>query len=350
MGLSAFMVETVSDGTLSLGTFLSTINVFKEIGTEISEIYLECMEIQLSFGPLKKITRYMNYETDLVRRMEIGRNRQEEGKHAREEARAKMTEKQKAEGALAVDAVEIQVKDLSFSYKDSNENHPRMVLENINVSFAQGKLFAFVGPPREGKATFLKLLGQSIYTQAGCGDIFVPPHLRVLHVSREATILRKTFLDNILMGAKLADVGGMERVLLICQRLQFGINFINMLARDTSQKSTDCTWAASLSHTDQSRLNLARVLVGNPEVLIMHKPVASFDDRERENITELLREHVDEKGIGISESKLARRPRTLFFTCTSAIGVKKADTVYKVSMKDGIIPIAKESVTNGLLM
>jgi hypothetical protein len=76
MGISAFLVNTGERGALSLGAFLASINVFKEVGTEIEEIYLECMEVQLSFGPLTKITHYMNLETNLVRRMAIVRHRQ----------------------------------------------------------------------------------------------------------------------------------------------------------------------------------------------------------------------------------------------------------------------------------
>jgi len=198
------------------------------------------------------------------------------------------------------------------------------------------------------------LLGQSIYTATNGGDIFVAPHLRVLHVSREATIMRTSFLENIVMNNKLPDVGGMDRVRRICRRIGFAEILMqeldNEYGDDKRRRSHDTTWVASLSHTDYARLNLARVFVGNPEVLVMHKPVATFDDREREHITDLLREHVDEKGIELSESKFTRRPRTLFFTSSTTIGVKKADLVYKVSLKDGVRPIPKESVSHGLLM
>lgn len=83
----------------------------------------------------------------------------------------------------------------------------------------------------------------------------------------------------------------------------------------------------------------------------MHKPAADFDDRERCKIIHLLREHVDEKGIDLPpESKRTRRPRTLFFTSSTILGIQTADCVFKVSLKDGIHPIPKENVGDALLM
>merc|ERR1719199_1084531 len=78
---------TTFGGKLSLGAFLATINIFKEVGAELSEIYFELMEIQKSVGPLRKIAYFMNLETDLVPRMKINRCRRETGNQKRQEAR-----------------------------------------------------------------------------------------------------------------------------------------------------------------------------------------------------------------------------------------------------------------------
>lgn len=360
---SAFVVSTVSAGTLSLGAFLASINVFKEVGAEISDVYIEVMDFQLSLGPLLKITHYMNCPTDLLTRMSIARKRQKEGRLAREEARSFMTDAQKASGEFAVDSVQLAVQDLSFSYGFSNTEKLYPVLEHVNIKFDQGKLYAFVGPPREGKATFLKLLGCDLYPQGDSGDIFIPPHLRVLHCSRTNSILRKaSFLDNILMGSSLQDVGGIARVKSICKRLGFPERMLDKISEDEAgdkptgrcryrEHTRSSSWSQRLSNTDYSRLNLARVFCENPEILVMHKPAADFDDRERCKIIHLLREHVDEKGLDLPpESKRTRRPRTLFFTSSTILGIQTADCVFKVSLKDGIHPIPKENVGDALLM
>lgn len=115
--------------------------------------------------------------------------------------------------------------------------------------------------------------------------------------------------------------------------------------------SFSTSWINAFSHTDYARLNLARVLVCNPEVLVMHKPTVDFDDRERLELIKLLREHVDEKGIELpAQSSATRRLRTVFFTSSSTAGVNNADAVFKVSLKDGVHPIPKENVSEGMLI
>merc|ERR1712113_570615 len=90
-------------------------------------------------------------------------------------------------------------------------------------------------------------------------------------------------------------------------------------------------WSSRLTHSDVARLALARALVMNPEVLVVHIPTANFNDTEASAIIDLLREHVDRKGLELDESERRfRRPRTVFMTSSRIIGVQKADAVYKV--------------------
>merc|ERR1719217_1291425 len=86
MMTAPFQVVTFG-GPLSLGAFLATINVFKEIGVELAEIYKEFMEIQKSIGPLRKVCHFMNLETDLNQRMTINRERRTAGNEKRRRAR-----------------------------------------------------------------------------------------------------------------------------------------------------------------------------------------------------------------------------------------------------------------------
>mmetsp|Transcript_77863 Transcript_77863/g.166990 ORF Transcript_77863/g.166990 Transcript_77863/m.166990 type:complete len:860 (-) Transcript_77863:76-2655(-) len=361
MALGVHMVNTVG-GTISLGTFLATINVFKEIGCEIEEVYAVCMEIQLSFGPLQKITHLLNLETDLLELMAINRKRRKEGHEKRHEMRDALSKTQFDPGAFAVDSVPIRISNLTFSYQSSHAAqrgmpHAEPLLKAVNASFEQGKLYAFVGPPHEGKGTILKLLGQAINPAEGEGDIFVPPHLRILHVTRDASIMQhthKTFLENVLLGGDIVKMGGMERLRRICKRVGFSKEIIGHLGGDFNSAppapETAREWASKFSQTDFARLNLVRVFAMNPEVLAIHKPAVYFDDRERIQITGLLREHVDQRGIELpSKDRAFRRPRTVFFTSSTAAGVKEADMVYKVSTKDGLCQIKKESVSTSWL-
>lgn len=354
-------VSTVG-GTISLGTFLATINVFKEVGAEIEEIYHECVEIQKSIGPLLKISSYMNGETDLMLRMRINRFRRQLGKELRLAARKNaedvtpksnvlskvgvlcgVTKTQNEPGKFPADDVSIQIKDLMFQFTGKE-----VFRSPVSMDFAQGKMYALVGPSRQGKGTLLKLIGQVLLpTSEKClGSIFVPPHLRILHVSNEISLLRKNLLDNILMGNSLKRAGGMERIIQICQRLKFSEDMMNFLIRADEDENME--WTTSLSHTDCSRLSLARVFVMNSEVIVLHKPAINFNQQEADEVVDLFREHVNKRGLELpEETKNFRRPRTLFYTTAVNRGLEVADAVIKVS-RDGLVPIVKETVLNSL--
>ena len=49
----------------------------------------------------------------------------------------------------------------------------------------------------------------------------------------------------------------------------------------------------------------------NPEVLVVHKPLAHFDSQQANLVAEVLREFVDQRGVGQPFEELhMRRPRT----------------------------------------
>jgi len=322
---------------LKLGVFLATINIFKEIGAEIQEIYIETMEIQSSFGPLVKICTFMNMPLDLGDRKRINRKRRAQGREARAAAR----EKHSGKGVdFAVDLVEIYVKDLSFSFCSEGQV-PTPVMHNVSASFAQGQMHAFVGEPHGGKSTFLKLIGQVFLPHEGSGTVFIPPHLRILHVSQPTVVVHGSFLENIILNQKLELIGGVGRVKEICEFL----NFEAEVLRHLNDHEDATVWVQRLSNTAFSRLALARAFVMNPEVLVIHKPTAAFNDHEVTSISKLLRDHVDSKGLDLPTAGIRfRRPRTVFFTSATRMGVRMADTVNRVC-KGQLKAIDRNNVT-----
>jgi len=158
--------------------------------------------------------------------------------------------------------------------------------------------------------------------------VFIPPHLRVLHLSSHECLVNDTLLQNLLLYAPIERVhGGTERVRQICKLLGITDQILDHLDKGTKMKD----WASMLSHTDYARLNLARALIMNPECLVLHKPDMVFSLEEVETIMTLIRRHVNERGLELSErSRSVRRPRTVFFTATTMHGVNVADRVFEV--------------------
>jgi len=337
MVYGSLQVETLG-GPLTLGAFIATINVFKEVGMEMQEIYIECMEIQKSFGPLEKICYYMNLDTDLFDRMNASRKMLAHGSVKQQESETrkrsnsssskssrtspKNYEHADSHAAFTVDTIDIELNKLSFNYDGCQ------VLENMSAQFHQGGLYAFVGPPHEGKGTLMKVLGKVLLPEDDGGTVFIPPHLRVLHLSMCECLINDTLMQNLLLYTPIEKVlGGIDRVKRICKLLGMQEKILVHIDEDTPMK----TWASFLSHTDYARLNLARAFIMNPECLVIHKPDMVFSSDEVTSVMELLRKHVNERGLELPEkTRAVRRPRTVFFTSVTIQGVNFADRVFEV--------------------
>jgi len=313
----------------------------------------------------------MNLETDLQTRMAENRRRRLQGNEKRLAARdehkrnsevslnlksitetggPQVLKTDQGEQVFAVDMVKIEIQNLSFYFGD------RPILLNVNATFPQGKLFAFIGPPHQGKSTLLKLMGQVLLPNENSdGSIFVPPHLRVLHLSQETFFLSTTLLKNIVFNSDMKKIGGLDRIRKICQLLRFPAYMMSHLEDEEEPGDMEArseifrSWMSMLSYTDFARINLARAFIMNPECLVLHKPALAFDDSEAKDIIRLLRLHVDEKGLLLpEEGRTYRRRRTVFFTAASMDAIEHADMIYEVSTKNGAVPVSKEQALRNL--
>merc|ERR1712023_37621 len=87
---------------------------------------------------------------------------------------------------------------------------------------------------------------------------------------------------------------------------------------DTSSENGACGpeglenmhFGGALSYADTAKVHLARAFIMNPEVMVLHKPLAHFDRRTSEQVFGLLLEHRTNKGLEIPDDtpqKQARR-------------------------------------------
>jgi len=362
MTIAPFQLEAFG-GNTSLGAFLATLNIFKQLGDELSHVYLEFMEIQRCIGALRNVAHLMNLETDLLPRLRTNRMRRREGEETRQLARRQsvisggnrsgMTMTDKGEEVFTIDTVPIALSSLSFAYPCKPP-----ILQNIRMKFDQGKLHAFIGRPHEGKATLLKLIGQVLVPDMSDegllqAPLFVPPHLRVLNLSTDTFFLGGSLMLNLIFNTEIHLVGGIDRIRRICEMLSFPEELLSHViapdgTTDAAEAQSFLAWSSHLSHSDYTRINLARAFIMNPEFLVLHKPTMGFDDSERMQILSLIRRHIDERGLQLTEeSRKFRRRRTVLFSSASEQGLVVADSVYKIGL-DGIHEISKEEAVGEL--
>mmetsp|Transcript_23469 Transcript_23469/g.54742 ORF Transcript_23469/g.54742 Transcript_23469/m.54742 type:complete len:918 (-) Transcript_23469:149-2902(-) len=359
------LIVVTCGGTVTLGAFLATVNVFKEVGMELAELYHEIMEIQRSIGPLRKVVHFMNLPTELEDRMVSSRKRALEGlarwERQRDAARrAGRHSRVIAETAYAVDAMPITAEGVHFQY-----DHRFPLLQNLSVSLPQGRMYAFVGPHNEGKSTLLRLLGNMLLPKEEVGGkLFVPPHLRVLHITHDAFILSNTLISNLVFDMKPAKYGGLERVRAICRRMGFAPSLLHQLDEEIGERMSqgrsgeaeveagfaELKWISEISITDRAKLNIARALIHNPEFLVMHRPVLGFNDKEVKSMMTLLHEHVENRGMELPRATRARRClRTVCYTSAGGLGANMADVVYQVSQAEGIRKLDHQMVSDAML-
>ena len=157
-------------------------------------------------------------------------------------------------------------------------------LRTIDVAVEQGEFIAVVGPSGCGKTTFLRMVAG--LEPATAGTILLdgkplagPGGNRGFVFQNDSLLPWRTVMGNALIGPEVAgQVGEKERkrTLGLLQLVGLG-GFENYYPRQ-------------LSGGMRQRVNLARALAIDPDVLLMDEPFASLDAQTREIMqTELLR-------------------------------------------------------------
>ena len=157
-------------------------------------------------------------------------------------------------------------------------------LRNIDVAVEQGEFISVVGPSGCGKTTFLRIVAG--LEPATSGTILLdgaplagPGSNRGFVFQNDSLLPWRTVLANALIGPEVAGrVGEKERKRTLDLLKLVGLGgFENYYPRQ-------------LSGGMRQRVNLARALAIDPDVLLMDEPFASLDAQTREIMqTELLR-------------------------------------------------------------
>ena len=188
----------------------------------------------------------------------------------------------------------ITVKNLSFAYEDKN------VINDVSLYVKVGQKLTLCGLANSGKSTLVELIGR-LY-QFNQGSIFFDEyninsiklssiHKNVGIVQQNTFMLHDSILENIRFGNKKATF---EECVNACNLI--GANeFIEKLGGYNKIVGVDF----ELSDGEKQLINLARLIVHNPNIVIYDEALNSFTEEDEANIVNKLKKHFKTKTMFI---------------------------------------------------
>jgi len=166
----------------------------------------------------------------------------------------------------------------------------KIVLDGIDLSVAEGTVFALLGPNGAGKTTTVQILSTLLSAdggeaQVGGHDLAGDPNLvrAVIGVTGQFSAVDSllTGQENLLLMADLRHLGkpeGRQRVAELLE--QFDLV-------DAARKPL-----ATYSGGMRRRLDLAMTLVGDPRIIFLDEPTTGLDPRSRHTMWQIIRDLV----------------------------------------------------------
>ncbi len=178
--------------------------------------------------------------------------------------------------------VKLRARQVTIYYWLQRAAVPFLAVDDIDLDIRQGEFVAIVGPSGCGKTTFLNAIdGLQAITSGELllnGNPIRRPGPDRAMVFQQASLLPwRTVLGNVTYGL---DLRGTDR--RVAQRR--GRELINLVGL----RGFEDHYPTELSGGMQQRVNLARALAVDPELLLLDEPFASLDAQTREFMQEEL--------------------------------------------------------------
>jgi NitT/TauT family transport system ATP-binding protein len=179
----------------------------------------------------------------------------------------------------------LEVEHVSKRYWREKLDREVVALDNVSVSVADGEFVAIVGPSGCGKTTLLNIVAGLLPYEEGvvaiAGKKVAGPGIDRAVVFQHSSLLPwRSIAGNVRYGMEL------QRRFDKATMTERTERFIKMVGLAGFEKH----FPSELSGGMQQRVNLARALAADPEVLLMDEPFAALDAQTREYMqTELLK-------------------------------------------------------------
>ncbi|SDC74058.1 ATP-binding cassette domain-containing protein [Geotoga petraea] len=180
---------------------------------------------------------------------------------------------------------EIKIKDLDFSYGEKE------IFNKVNITIKKGEKVAIIGKSGEGKTTFIKLITGNETPEKGETLINDKPTNEIKNIyekigvlSQNSHIFNRSIKENITMGREISEEK-LNNILHIT-----GVEkFINEKTVGQNGKN--------LSGGQRVRVALARMMISDPEVVILDEPLEGVDKIREEEVIKNIKKYTKDKTV-----------------------------------------------------
>ena len=213
----------------------------------------------------------------------------------------------------------LELKDLSYAYEDGVP-----VLEHLNYSFEEGRIYAIVGRSGAGKTTLLSLLSGLASPTSG-SILFEGKDIRSIDKyrfrSQNVGVIFQSF--NL-----LPNLTAEENVILSMEIAGMKLGNKRLLARDLLEKVGLDSREISrrilkLSGGQQQRVAIARALAYDPHIILADEPTGNLDGEIQEEIMEIFRHLAHQEG------------RCIIIVTHSPAIAEESDEVFRLARETG---------------
>ena len=186
--------------------------------------------------------------------------------------------------------------------------------ENVTVEIERGSITAVIGPNGAGKTTFFNMI--TGFYEPDEGEILLagqkinglrPDQIAAKGISRTFQNIRlfkqMTALENVMVGKHSKLQAGMLGILLGTRRVREEEERARVEAYQLLEyvgiADVANEEAGSLPYGLQRRLEIARALATNPQIILLDEPAAGMNPRETLEMTKFIRRMRDELNVTI---------------------------------------------------
>jgi ABC-type nitrate/sulfonate/bicarbonate transport system ATPase subunit len=175
----------------------------------------------------------------------------------------------------------LALKEINFAYKMGTKQYD--VIKNLNLTIKDEEFFCIIGPSGCGKSTLLKMIAG--FEAPSSGSICVNgkeincsiSHERAMVFQEDAVFPWLSVHDNIEYGLKVRHINPEIRR----EKVAYFLKLVGLSGFENA-------YPKELSGGMKKRVDLARVLVNDPMILLMDEPFGALDAMTKEKLQEQL--------------------------------------------------------------